>query len=145
MAYATGMAAIRAALAGRGGQEPGASVVAAADVYGATYALLERTLAELGVRTVFRGHRRPGRRAARGGSPSGPAAVLCEAVSNPLIKVADIPALVRVAHDAGAALLVDGSFVSTLPAAARWRRGADYSIHSATKYLGGHGDRDGRG
>ena len=65
--------------------------------------------------------------------------MLCEAVSNPLIKVADIPALVRMAHDVGAALLVDASFATSLPAAAL-AHGADYSIHSATKYLGGHGD-----
>ena len=52
VAYATGMAAIHGALLGAGAKA-GSTVVAAADVYGATYALLERTLAELGVRTLF--------------------------------------------------------------------------------------------
>ena len=137
VAYATGMAAIHAALLGAG-VKTGTTVVAAADVYGATYALLERTLAQLGVRTVFVDivDLDAVRRAV---VAERPVAVLCEAVSNPLIKVADIPALVRMAHDAGAALLVDGSFVT--PYLLRpLELGADYSIHSATKYLGGHGD-----
>jgi len=62
-----------------------------------------------------------------------------ETPSNPLLKVCDITALAAIAHDAGAQLLVDGTFappVLQLPLA----RGADIVLHSATKYLGGHGD-----
>ena len=137
VAYATGMAAIHGALLGAG-VKAGSTVVAAADVYGATYALLERTLAELGVRTLFVDivDLEAVRRVVLAERPE---AVLCEAVSNPLIKVANIPALVRLAHEVGAALLVDASFASPYllrPLA----HGADYSIHSATKYLSGHGD-----
>ncbi len=62
-----------------------------------------------------------------------------ETPSNPLLKVCDIAALAGIAHDAGAQLLVDGTFASPVlqqPLAL----GADIVLHSATKYLGGHGD-----
>ncbi len=66
-------------------------------------------------------------------------ALFVELISNPLLKVADIPALAKLSHRLGASLLVDSTFASpylinplTL--------GADFVIHSATKYLSGHGD-----
>lgn len=62
-----------------------------------------------------------------------------ETPSNPLLKVCDIAALARIAHAAGAQLLVDGTFAPPVlqqPLAL----GADIVLHSATKYLGGHGD-----
>jgi cystathionine gamma-synthase/methionine-gamma-lyase len=62
-----------------------------------------------------------------------------ETISNPLLKVADIPALAKLAHRYGASLLVDNTFASPYlfnPIV----HGADMSIHSATKYIAGHGD-----
>jgi len=62
-----------------------------------------------------------------------------ETPSNPLLKVSDIAALADIAHGADARLLVDGTFASPVlqqPLAL----GADIVLHSATKYLGGHGD-----
>jgi cystathionine gamma-synthase len=62
-----------------------------------------------------------------------------ETPSNPLLKVSDIAALAQIAHAAGARLLVDGTFAPPVlqqPLAL----GADIVLHSATKYLGGHGD-----
>jgi cystathionine beta-lyase/cystathionine gamma-synthase len=68
-----------------------------------------------------------------------PAALVCEIVSNPLLKVADLPALAALAHEAGAALVVDATFAT--PYLCRpLELGADYVVHSATKYLAGHGD-----
>jgi cystathionine beta-lyase/cystathionine gamma-synthase len=137
VAFASGMAALHAALLSAGARA-GASVVAAADLYGATYALLERTFAELGVRTCFVDVADLDQ-VARAVDKEQPAALLCEIISNPLIKVADVPALAAVAHRAGAALVVDNTFASPYlfrPLA----HGADYAVHSATKYLGGHGD-----
>ncbi len=62
-----------------------------------------------------------------------------ETVSNPLLKVADLPALADIAHRYGAALLVDNTFAT--PYLVRpLALGADIVVHSATKYLGGHGD-----
>lgn len=62
-----------------------------------------------------------------------------ESPSNPLLKIADIAALAALAHAHGAQLLVDGTFATPVlqqPLAL----GADIVLHSATKYLGGHGD-----
>ncbi len=71
----------------------------------------------------------------------GPATRLlwAETPSNPLLKVCDIAALAEIAHGAGARLLVDGTFAT--PALQQpLALGADIVLHSATKYLGGHGD-----
>ena len=136
-AFASGMAAIHTALLAAG-VRAGTAVVAATDLYGATYTLLNKILAELGVsiemvdvtdlaaveETLTR---------------TRPVALIAETISNPLLKVADIPALGELAHRHGAKLLVDSSFASP------WLckpliHGADMVIHSATKYIGGHGD-----
>ena len=137
IATASGMAAIHLALLAAG-VGPGERVVAAQDVYGATYALLANLLRGQGVETRFVDAAdldvvRAAVREAR------PRLVLVETVSNPLLKVADLPALAEIAHGAGALLAVDSTFATPClvqPLAL----GADYCIHSATKYLGGHGD-----
>ena len=137
VAFASGMGAIHAALLGAG-VKAGTAVVAAADVYGATYALLERTFASLGVRVRFVDITDLAQ-VGEAVSAEQPVALLCEIISNPLMKVADIPSLAKMAHEAGAALIVDSTFAS--PYLCRpLDMGADYSVHSATKYLSGHGD-----
>ena len=137
VAFASGMGAIHAALMGAG-VLAGKSVVAAADLYGATYALLERTFTSLGVRVRFVDSTDLDL-VGQAIADEQPAAVLCEIISNPLMKVADVPALADMAHSAGAALIVDSTFASPYlfhPL----EQGADYAVHSATKYLAGHGD-----
>jgi cystathionine beta-lyase/cystathionine gamma-synthase len=107
-------------------------------VYGATYALFNRLLATQGVQVCWVdiadletvealcAERKP-------------AVLYVETVSNPLLKVADLPSLVRIAHAHGAALVVDNTFAS--PYLCRpLTMGADVVLHSATKYIGGHGD-----
>ncbi len=142
LAYGSGMAAIHGALLAAGARA-GTTVVAAYDVYGATYALLTRLLASQGVVTRFvdvSDHEAVG--AALSAAPTAggrPVALIVETISNPLLKVADLPALAELAHAAGAALGVDNTFAS--PYLCRpLDLGADYVVHSATKYLGGHGD-----
>ena len=137
VAFASGMGAIHAALMGAG-VRAGRSVVAAADLYGATYALLERGLTCLGVGTRFVDITDLDlvRRAL---AEEQPVAVLCEIVSNPLMKVAGVPALADMAHAAGAALIVDSTFASPYLFRAL-EHGADYAVHSVTKYMAGHGD-----
>ncbi len=137
VAYATGMAAVHAAILGAGARAGGA-VVCAADVYGATYALVATTLASLGIRGRFvdvadlDGVQ-------RALAEEQPAALVCEAISNPLLKVADLPALADLCGAAGARLIVDATFAT--PYLVRpLALAADYSVHSATKYLSGHGD-----
>ena len=137
LAFASGMAAIHTALLAAG-VRAGTSVVSAYDVYGATYSLLGRLFAELGVSTRMLdiSDLAAVEAALR---DSRPAALLVETISNPLLKVADIPALAELAHRHGAQLLVDNTFAS--PYLFRpLLHGADYVIHSATKYLAGHGD-----
>jgi cystathionine beta-lyase/cystathionine gamma-synthase len=137
VAFASGMGAIHAALMGAG-LRAGTAVVAAADVYGATYALLERMFTTLGVRVRFVDITDPGQ-VAKAITQEEPVTLLCEIVSNPLMKVADVPALADMAHAAGATLIVDSSFASPY-LFCPLQHGADYAVHSATKYLGGHGD-----
>lgn len=137
VAFSSGMAAIHAALLGAGARAE-TSVIAAADVYGATYALLEKTLASLGVQVHFVDIADLDQVTAAI-KEHDPVALLCEIVSNPLMKVADVPALAELAHASGAALIVDNTFAS--PYLFRpLDHNADYVVHSATKYLGGHGD-----
>jgi cystathionine gamma-synthase len=67
------------------------------------------------------------------------ALVWAETPSNPLMNVTDIAAVAKVSHEAGARLLVDGTFAT--PALQRpLELGADVVLHSTTKYLGGHSD-----
>ncbi len=137
LAYSSGMAAIHGALLGAGVCS-GSSVVASCDVYGATYALLQTVLRDLGVTVQFLDATDPDAIAAAV-QKTRARAVIVETLSNPMLKVADLPRLVEAAHSGGAASLVDNTFAT--PYLCRpLRFGADYVIHSATKYLGGHGD-----
>lgn len=136
-AYSSGMAAIHVSLLAAG-VKAGASVVAALDLYGATFTLLRKLLDSLGVhiRMVNVTDLEEVETALK---EIHPAALLVETISNPLLKVADIPSLATLAHRYGAALLVDNTFASPYlfnPL----KHDADYAIHSATKYLAGHGD-----
>jgi cystathionine gamma-synthase/methionine-gamma-lyase len=67
------------------------------------------------------------------------AALIVETISNPLLKVADLPALAGLTSRYGTCLLVDNTFASPY-LCNPLRYGADYVIHSATKYIAGHGD-----
>jgi cystathionine gamma-synthase/methionine-gamma-lyase len=136
-AFATGMAAIHAALLAAGARA-GTTLVAATDVYGATYALATRLLVELGVevRLVDVGDLEAVEAAL---AETRPVALLAEVISNPLLKVADLPALSDLAHRHGAQFLIDSTFAS--PCLCNpLQHGADMVIHSATKFIAGHGD-----
>ncbi len=137
MAFASGMAAIHAALLASG-VRAGSAVVAARDIYGATYALLDRLLRTQGVTVSFVDVTDLSEVAAVCTSLR-PAVVLVETISNPLLKVADLPALAEIAHEYGAALIVDNTFATPV-LVQPLKLGADLVIHSATKYLSGHGD-----
>jgi cystathionine beta-lyase/cystathionine gamma-synthase len=137
LAFASGMAAIHAALLAAGARA-GSAVVAAQDVYGATYALLDKLLRSQGVsvRFVDATDLEAVENACR---ELKPAALLVETISNPLLKVADLPALADIAHQHGSALLVDNTFATPF-LVQPLSLGTDIVIHSTTKYLGGHGD-----
>jgi cystathionine beta-lyase/cystathionine gamma-synthase len=136
LAFATGMAAIHAAIVSvvRAGQ----TIVAAQAVYGTTRDLMTRVLAGLGIATEFVDPRDPAAvdaALARTGAP----VLYVESISNPTIVVSDIAVLAEIAHRHGAVLLVDNTFAS--PYSCRpIELGADLVMHSATKYLSGHAD-----
>src|SRR5262245_26657922 len=138
-AYATasGMAAIHGALLAAG-VRAGARVIASQDCYGATYALLDGLLREQGVETHFRD---PAdlTRLGRALEEVKPSVVICETASNPLLRLADVEAIATMAHQRGASLIVDNTF-PTPYLCSPLQLGADFVVHSATKYLGGHDD-----
>lgn len=137
LAFGSGMAAIHAALLGLD-LYAGASAVVAQDVYGATYALFRGMLASQGV-TVRFVDATDLEAVEHACAELEPRVLFVETISNPLLRVADIPALAEVAHAHGTALVVDNTFAS--PYLCRpLKLGADVVVHSATKYVGGHGD-----
>lgn len=137
IAFASGMGAIHAALLAAGVQA-GTSLVIAQDCYGASYALADQVLTGQGVRVRFVDITDLAQ--VEGAlDDERPVALFLETISNPLLKVADVPALVALGHAVGAQVLVDNTFAT--PCLLRpLEAGADCAIHSATKYLGGHGD-----
>jgi len=135
--FGSGMAALHGAFMGTG-LSAGDTVIASRECYGATTTLLQGYFARLGVRTTFvdildlAAVEEAVRR-------ERPRFVTFETVSNPLLHVADGPAIVEIAHRAGALVVVDNTFTTpVLMRPAQW--GADMVVHSSTKYLGGHGD-----
>ena len=137
LAFGSGMAAIHATLLGLG-LRAGTAAVVSRDVYGATYALFGKLLASQGVTVRFVSVTDLAEVEAACADLK-PVVLFIETVSNPLLKVADLAALARIAHAHGTALLVDNTFAT--PYLCRpLSLGADAVIHSATKYLGGHGD-----
>jgi cystathionine gamma-synthase/methionine-gamma-lyase len=136
-AYSSGMAAIHSTLLAAGAKA-GVSIVAALDVYGATFAVLNRLLTTLGVSVRMVNVSDPDE-VERAVKETSATILYAETISNPLLKVADVPALSEIAHRNGGVLLVDNTF-ATPYLFNPLQHGADYAIHSATKYLGGHGD-----
>lgn len=135
--YGSGMAALHAALFACP-LPPGSTVLASQDLYGASLDLLDKVFGPVGVKTVTADFSdldalRTTARSVR------PAALLAETLSNPLLKVCDIEAVAGISREMGARLIVDNTFASPFlcqPLAL----GADFVVHSATKYLGGHAD-----
>lgn len=137
IATGSGMAAIDAALYASG-LAVGDRVLVSQDVYGASLSLLSTIWREAGVEVIV-ADLTEAEVFATQLEQSHPKAVLLETISNPLLKVLDIPAMSRLAHDAGAQMIVDNTFATPVMCRpAEW--GADLVVHSATKYLGGHGD-----
>jgi cystathionine gamma-synthase len=141
-AFASGMAALHLALLAAGAR-PGAVVVAALDIYGATYTLLNTFFASQGVSILWvdvANLLEVERVLVLAKTESSfPPILLAETLSNPLIKVADLPALGELARQHQACLLIDNTFASPY-LCTPLEYGASYVIHSATKYIAGHGD-----
>ena len=132
LACASGMSAVSALLLAL--TKKGDRVVASRELYGGTYAFLQNLLPRTGALVSFTSIEGLADEVRRGANVA-----LVETVSNPLIRVADLPALARACDRAGAILVVDNTFATpVLCRPARW--GASVVFHSATKFLNGHGD-----
>lgn len=117
--------------------EAGDHIVASPALYGGTYNLFQHTLPKLGILVTFvedpddaaswRAAVRPNTKAFFG-----------ESISNPSSAVLDIEAVAEVAHEVGVPLIVDNTLASPY-LLQPIKFGADVVVHSATKYLGGHG------
>lgn len=136
VAYASGMAAVHAAILLE--VQAGDRVVAARDVYGATYAILTNIFATLGVKAIFVDIGDLEQLDKVLGEVK-PRLVACETISNPLLRVPNLTAIVEIAHRHRARVMVDNTFAS--PALVNPAKfGVDSVVHSTTKFLGGHGD-----
>jgi cystathionine beta-lyase/cystathionine gamma-synthase len=136
-AFGSGMAATHAAFAAAE-LTGGATVLAAEQLYGSTATLLVQVFGANGVETRFVDAYDLGA-VEKKVAQLGPRAVVVESISNPLLRVADIEAISGITSAAGAALIVDNTFGT--PFLQRpLDLGADIVVHSATKYLSGHGD-----
>jgi cystathionine beta-lyase/cystathionine gamma-synthase len=136
-AFASGMAATHAALVAAE-LSSGATVLAAEQLYGSTATLLVQVFGANGVDTRFVDAYDLGA-VEKKVAELRPRAVVIESISNPLLRVADVSAISEITRAAGAALIVDNTFGT--PCLQRpLDLGADIVVHSATKYLSGHGD-----
>jgi cystathionine beta-lyase/cystathionine gamma-synthase len=136
-AFSSGMAAMHAALSAAE-LTPGSTVLAAEQLYGSTATLLVQVFGAAGVevRFVDAYDIEAVREKVEGISPR---AVVIESISNPLLRVADVPRIAEITRESGAALIVDNTF-GTPYLQRSLELGADIVVHSATKYLSGHGD-----
>ncbi len=134
LAYASGQAAETLSILNLAGN--GDNIVASTDLYGGTYNLFRHTLPKLGITTRFvDGRDIEGFRKAIDGRTK---AFFLELVGNPRLDVLDLERIAAVAHEQGVAVIVDATTVTPY----LWqplKHGADIVLHSATKYIGGHG------
>jgi cystathionine gamma-lyase len=134
LAFASGLAATTAVLSLL---RPGDEVLAASDLYGGTYRLLERVFRPMGVLSHYSDDPTAAGFAEK--FTSKVRLVWIESPTNPLLQIVDIAAIAEVAHRHGALLVVDNTFASPY-LQQPLRLGADLVVHSTTKYLGGHSD-----
>jgi methionine-gamma-lyase len=133
--FASGMGAIAAALetyAGAGGH-----IVAVEGSYGGTHALITSLMTRFGVTHTLVSE--PSARAVDAALRADTKVVHVESISNPLVRVADVDGIAAVCRARGVPLTVDATFATPL-LQRPIERGAMLSIHSATKYIAGHGD-----
>ncbi|MDF0514731.1 bifunctional o-acetylhomoserine/o-acetylserine sulfhydrylase [Agromyces sp. H3Y2-19a] len=117
--------------------EAGDHIVSSSSIYGGTYNLFKYTLAKLGIETTFVENQDDPdewRRAVRPNTKL----FFAETIGNPKINILDIELVSGVAHEAGLPLIVDNT-IATPYLIRPLEHGADIVIHSATKFLGGHG------
>ncbi len=137
IATASGMAAIDAALYATH-VRPNDTVLISQDVYGASLNLVGSIWAEADVKLIVADLTDLARFESLLQEHK-PRSVLMETLSNPLLKVLDLPRIEKLVHQAGSQLIVDNTFTTPLMMQPL-ELGADIVVHSATKYFAGHGD-----
>ncbi len=134
VATASGQAALHLAVATL--MDAGAHIVSSASIYGGSHNLFTHTLPRFGVTTTYVDPRDPG--AFEAAIRPETRVIFGETLGNPGLEVMDLPRVAEIAHAAGIPVLIDNTFAS--PALFRpFDHGADLVLHSATKFLGGHG------
>ncbi len=131
---ASGQAALHLAVATL--MDAGAHIVSSASIYGGSHNLFTHTLPRFGIETTFVDPRDTDgfRTAIRAETRL----VFGETLGNPGLEIMDMPAVAAVAHEAGIPLMIDSTFAT--PCLCRpIEHGCDIVMHSATKFLGGHG------
>jgi O-acetylhomoserine (thiol)-lyase len=116
--------------------QAGDEIVSASNLYGGTYALFAHNLPRLGIKVHF----------ADGADPESirklitprTKAVYAETIGNPKVDVLDIAQIAEIAHEHGLPLIIDNTF-ATPYLCQPLKHGADIVVHSATKFIGGHG------
>lgn len=134
LAFASGMAATDTLMRL---VKPGDHVIVGNDVYGGTYRLFDKVLSQYGIKFDF--IEMTDLEAVKSAVLPETKLFWLETPTNPTLKVSDISALAEIAHTSGAKVVVDNTFSS--PALQRpLTLGADFVLHSTTKYIGGHSD-----
>lgn len=134
LAVASGQAAISYALLNS--TRVGDEIVAANNLYGGTYTLLQYTFAKLGRKVIFVDSQDP--EAFRKAITPKTRAIYAETLGNPKLDVPDFRRIADIAHEAGVAFVVDNT--SAVGLVKPIEHGADVVVHSATKFVGGHGN-----
>src|SRR5205823_12104067 len=117
---------------------PGSTVLASQDLYGATTNLLLNIFGPLGIKTVTADYNDLAGLRVKA-QEAKPRVLIAETISNPLLKICDIDACANIAREVGARLIIDNTFASPY-LCQPLNRGADFVVHSATKFLSGHAD-----
>ena len=134
LAVASGAAAITYTIQALA--QAGDHIVAQKTIYGGTYNLLRHTLAQFGVETTFVDAHNPGE--VEAAIKDNTKAVYLETLGNPNSDIPDIDAISEIAHRHGLPVVVDNTF-GTPYLIRPIEHGADIVVHSATKFIGGHG------
>ncbi|MDP6705815.1 MAG: O-acetylhomoserine aminocarboxypropyltransferase [Alphaproteobacteria bacterium] len=131
---ASGQAALHLAIATLMGQ--GGHIVSSGSIYGGSHNMLSHTLPRFGITTTFVDPRDPAAIAEAIRPETG--LVFAETLGNPGLEVPNLPEIAEIAHSEGVPVMIDNTFAT--PILFRpFEHGADLVMHSATKFLGGHG------
>lgn len=134
LAFSSGMAAITFSILNIA--EAGDEIIADSNLYGGTYNLFANTLPRYGVNVKFVDGTDP--EAVRNAITDKTKAIFGEIITNPSLNIFDVETIADIAHENGVPLIIDSTFATPYGSKPiTW--GADIVVHSATKWIGGHG------